>query len=365
MTLRDDHTGGVDGCERMEQSGKRKKAELEVELRGLRDILNVARAVVSSLDLDAVLHTILHNAMNLMQMPAGSIALYDETLCQMTLHVHSGMSPSFTGRSRWRVKVGGLTHRILAEGRLFIVEDTATAAFFNNPLALDEGIRSLIAVPLKIQNKNVGILYVDDFAARTFPEERLRLLPILASFAAMSIENAKLHEKMRALACTDGLTGLYNHRQFKQMIKDELGRAVRYEKALSLLMFDIDDFKKFNDTYGHPIGDQVLVTVAEILRETLREYDLAFRYGGEEFIVILPETDMDEALAAAERARRTIEAESARCLLGVAAHGVTVSVGVASYPRDAQDVDGLLKTVDELLYKAKALGKNKIHHLAS
>lgn len=349
----------------MEQADKRKKAELETELRGLHDILNVAQAVVSTLDLEAVLQAILRNTMDLMQTPAGSIALYNESLCEMKLHVHAGLSPSFTEKSRWRVKVGGLTHRILAEGKPFIVEDSATATFFNNPLALAEGIRSLIAVPLKIQNTIVGVLYVDDFAPRTFPEGRLRLLPILASFAAMSIENAKLHEKMRSLACTDGLTGLYNHRQFKQMIKDELGRAVRYQKPLSLIMFDIDDFKKFNDTHGHPNGDKVLVAVAEILRETLREYDLTFRYGGEEFMAILPEADLDMALIAAERTRRTIEAESARYLQGTGARGVTVSIGVATFPRDAGDSDGLFKTVDDLLYRAKALGKNKIHHLSS
>jgi len=312
-----------------------------------------------------VLQTILRNAMDLMQMPAGSIALYDDSLSQMTLHAHAGMSATFTEKSRWRVKLGGLTHRILAEGRIFAVEDTAVTDFFNNPIALAEGIRSLVAVPLKIKDKIVGILYVDDFVARGFAEDRLRLLPILASFAAMSIENARLHEKMSRLACTDGLTGLYNHRQFKEMIKDELVRATRYHKPLSLVMFDIDDFKQFNDTYGHPNGDKVLVAVAEILQATLREYDLAFRYGGEEFIVILPETGFEMALAAAERARRSIEDDSARYLQGITARGVTVSVGVATYPRDARDADGLLKTVDDLLYRAKALGKNQIHHLAS
>lgn len=363
MENRDVDTGGGGGWEGMERPIKRNRADLEVELRGLRDLLNVARAVVSSLDLDAVLGSILRNAMNLMQMPAGSIALYDANLCQMTLHAHAGVSPAFTAMSRWRVKVGGLTHRILSEGKHFIIEDTATAPCFSNPLAKAEGIRSLIAVPLQIKNKTVGALYLDDFAVRTFPEERLRLLPILASFAAMSIENAKLHEEMRALACTDGLTGLYNHRQFKLMIKDELGRAARHQKPLSLVMFDIDDFKKFNDTYGHPNGDKVLAAVAEILRESVRDYDLTFRYGGEEFIVILPETGLEMALAAAERARRAIEAESARCLQGIAAREVTVSVGVATYPRDAGDAEGLLKTVDGLLYRAKALGKNKIHHL--
>jgi diguanylate cyclase (GGDEF)-like protein len=348
----------------MEPRQRLNKTQLETELQGLRDILSVAQAVVSTLDLDAVLHIILRNAMDIMQTPAGSIALYDPDLAQMQLRAHAGLSAALVEKTRWRVKPGGLTHRILEEGQLFIVEDTDDAPFFNNPLAVDEGIRSLIAIPLKVKEKTVGILYVDDFAPRRFPEERLRLLPILASFAAMSIDNARLHERMRALACTDGLTGLYNHRQFKQMFRDEMGRAVRYQKALALIMLDIDDFKKFNDTYGHPAGDNVLTTVACILRKSLRECDLAFRYGGEEFILLLPETCMEEALVAAERVRSAIERDSARSLAKVA-RGVTVSVGVASYPRDGSDADGLLRVVDDLLYRAKGLGKNQVHHLPS
>jgi diguanylate cyclase (GGDEF)-like protein len=338
------------------------KARLQLELQGLRDMLDVARAVVSTLDLDAVLHTILHSAMDLVQTPAGSIALYDGELCQMRLHAHSGLSPRFVAKASWRVKAGGLTRRILDEGKLFIVEDTDAAPFFNNPLAVEEGIRSLIAIPLQVKEKTVGILYVNDFAPRRFAEERLRLLPILASFAAMSIDNARLHERMRSLACTDGLTGLYNHRQFKQMFKEEIGRSIRYRKSLALIMLDIDDFKKFNDRYGHPAGDHVLVTVANLLRKSLRDCDLAYRYGGEEFIIILPETAFDEALKAAERVRDVIDRHSGRGL-PAGTPGVTVSMGVACYPRDGQDGDSLLQIVDDLLYRAKGEGKNRVHHL--
>lgn len=338
-------------------------SHLEEELRELRSILSVAQVVVSSLELDEVLDNILGSAMAIMEMPAGSIALYDEDRSELELHAHAGLSETFVAKERWKVKPGGLTHHILEEGELFIVEDTAEADFFNNPLALAEGLRSLIAVPLKIQNKIVGVLYVDDFKPRTFPEQRLRPLSILASFASMSIDNARLHERTRQLACTDGLTGLYNHRQFKQIFREEMARTVRYEKPLSLVMFDVDDFKKFNDTYGHPNGDKVLVDVAQILQHALRECDLVFRYGGEEFIAILPETGIEEALVAAERARREIQDRTPDSLGSIAGHGVTVSAGVAAYPRDGGDLDTLLKATDDLLYMAKKHGKNKVYHL--
>lgn len=336
-------------------------AQLEEELRVLRDLLSVAQVVVASLDLDEVLQNILFSAMGVMDMPAGSIALYDEDASALELHAHAGLSASFTNKARWRVKEGGLTHRILMEGELFIVEETVGATFFNNPLAVGEGIRSLIAVPLKIQAKMVGILYLDDFKPRTFSEGRLRMLSLLASFASMSIDNARLHAQTRALACTDGLTGLYNHRQFMQMLDEQLRRATRYSEPLSLLMFDVDNFKKFNDSYGHPTGDKVLVTVGCVLRKSLRSFDLSFRYGGEEFVAILPDTDLEHAICVAERIRVSIERESGRMLEGVAPHGVTVSVGVASYPRDGEG-EKLLDVVDQLLYKAKASGKNAVHY---
>lgn len=336
---------------------------VEEELRGLKDMLSVAQVVVSSLELDEVLQNILFSAMGVMDLPSGSIALYDEENGRLELHAHAGLSEQFVVKRRWRVKPGGLTHRILQEGELFIIEDTALANFFNNPLAVAEGIRSLLAVPLKIQDKIVGVLYLDDFVPRRYSEARLQMLAILSSFASMSIDNARLHEKTRQLACTDGLTGLYNHRQFSQMFREEMARTARYQKPLSLIMFDIDDFKKFNDTYGHPNGDKVLVVVANTLREALRGCDVAFRYGGEEFIAILPETDIDKALVAAERARSAIQEESARFLSGFSPRGVTVSVGVASYPRDGHG-DGLLQMVDSLLYQAKSQGKNKVYYRA-
>jgi len=335
---------------------------IEEELRGLKNVISVAQVVVSSLELDEVLQNILCSAMGIVDTPAGSIALYEESISQLSLYAHEGLSSEFVAKNRWRVKVGGLTHRILEEGKLFIVEDTAQADFFNNPLAIREGIRSLIAVPLKSHDKTVGILYLNDFVPRNFPPERLQLLSILASFAIMSIENARLHGRTKELACTDGLTGLYNHRQFKRIFAEEVSRAQRYGKPMSVIMYDVDDFKKFNDTYGHPVGDKVLEGVACLLRTLSRECDLSFRYGGEEFLTILPETGIEEALVAAERVRRSIAERSPDFTKGEIASGVTVSVGVASYPEDGKDAESLLSVVDSLLYKAKGQGKNKVYH---
>ncbi|MGK2905533.1 MAG: sensor domain-containing diguanylate cyclase [Desulfuromonadales bacterium] len=337
-------------------------AQLIEKIEGLKGILNVAQLVVSSLNLDEVLQNILNSAMAVMDMPAGTVALYDTESSQLELHAHAGLSEKFVTLDRWRANPGGLTHEILDRGELFVIKDTETSDFFNNPLVIEEGIRSLIAVPLKIQKRTIGILYLDDFKPREFLEEKLELLSILTSFATMSIDHAWLHERVTKLACTDGLTGLYNHGQFKKHFAEEVARANRYNKALSIILLDVDDFKKFNDTYGHPSGDIVLQEMAHMLRGLLRNSDAIYRYGGEEFIVLLPETALQEAITVAERIRILVETESPRFLNGISkASGITVSVGVAALPDCGMDTRTLLKSVDDLMYQAKREGKNKVY----
>lgn len=342
---------------------KDRDAALVEELKGLKGILNVAQVVVSSLELDEVLQNILHSAMSIMDMPAGSVALYDADSARLELHAHAGLSSKFTALEQWQVKPGGLTHEILDRGELFIVEDTEKTDFFRNPLVAEEGVRSLIAVPLKIQKRTIGILYLDDFVPRSHSLAKLELLSILASFATMSIDHARLHERTTQLACTDGLTGLYNHRQFKKIFAEEVARAQRYKKPLSVILFDVDNFKQFNDTYGHPNGDIVLQEMSSLLRDLLRDCDLIFRYGGEEFVALLPETALADAVKVAERIRIFVETESRRFLNRITkASGITVSIGVASQPDDGSDAVTLLKTVDDLMYRAKREGKNAVYY---
>ncbi|PLX84794.1 MAG: GGDEF domain-containing protein, partial [Desulfuromonas sp.] len=206
-----------------------------------------------------------------------------------------------------------------------------------------------------------GILYLNDFVPRELSAEDLEPLTILTSFASMSVANARLYEATKKLAATDGLTCLYNHRQFKLSLEQELNRAERSEKPLSLLMFDIDNFKKFNDCYGHPCGDLVLSRTALSLREVFRSADFIFRYGGEEFTVLMPDADREQAINAADRARQQIEQMSVCIDEADRPLKITVSAGVATYPTDGVNAQTLLSTVDELLYKAKNQGKNRVY----
>ncbi len=347
----------------MDGDTQAKDLALREEVQGLKNILSVAQLVVSSLDLDEVLQNILHSAMAIMDFPAGSVALYNESENSLELHAHAGLSETFVAHRRWTAKPDGLTHKILGYGEPFVVEDTEAFDFAMNPLAAREGIRALIAVPLIFQKSIVGILYVDDFKPRSITQSRLNLLSVLASFATMSIDNARLYRQTLELACTDGLTGLFNFRQFKRDFREELSRAERYGTGLSVVLLDVDNFKKFNDTYGHPNGDIVLRAMAELLSDLLRDCDLIYRYGGEEFIALLPETGLQEALLVAERIRMFVETESPHFLQDITmTHGITVSIGVASFPEDGTDTAVLLKNVDNLMYLAKGAGKNKVYH---
>jgi len=166
-----------------------------------------------------------------------------------------------------------------------------------------------------------------------------------------------IFEKTERSAVTDGLTSLYNHSYFLQSLRREVLRAKRHALKVSLIMFDLDNFKKINDSYGHVEGDQVLLRAATLMVETLREIDIAARYGGEEFGVVLPDTPRNGAYVVADRIRRRIEDHFRRRKLTA---DVTISGGVAVYPDDADTPETLLRTADEALYRSKALGKNRV-----
>jgi diguanylate cyclase (GGDEF)-like protein len=187
--------------------------------------------------------------------------------------------------------------------------------------------------------------------------EALELADWLVSQASIALENARLHHVVRRQAITDELTGLVNRRRFMEALDAEIARAQRMRSSASLLLADLDDFKRINDRFGHPAGDEALRAFADRLREHLREIDVAARLGGEEFAVLLPETDLDGALAVAERLRRTIAERPVLHTDGSAVH-LTASIGVAEYRGGSRD--DLLRSADAGLYLAKQQGKNRV-----
>jgi diguanylate cyclase (GGDEF)-like protein len=219
-----------------------------------------------------------------------------------------------------------------------------------------------LARPLPAPEPEDGVLGVISIArpGRPFTERQRELFAYLTNQAAISIENVDLHEAIQRQAVTDELTGLFNHRRFQEVMTAEVERTRRFGQELGLIMLDIDDFKRVNDTYGHLQGDFVLREVARVLRESSREIDEPARYGGEEMAVALPQTGIQGAFDFAERVRQRIEALHLPLLDGDGTLRVTASFGAASLPHSAKvDKDALVAAADAALYRAKRSGKNR------
>ena len=211
--------------------------------------------------------------------------------------------------------------------------------------------------PIVVHERLLGVVQWTRPVSRPFAEEDILRLDTLIPQAAVALENVRIRQAMHTLAATDGLTGLWNHRKMHELLREEMRRSSRYHRALSVLMLDVDSFKTFNDTYGHPQGDQLLRNISAILRAGVRTVDFVGRYGGEEFLVLLPETTKDAACRMAERIRSDVEAGAVIMIDGKPIRR-TVSVGVASYPEDALSPAEIVQRADEALYRAKRAGKN-------
>ena len=224
------------------------------------------------------------------------------------------------------------------------------------------GGASAMAAPLSATEAGDRVLAIVSVARsdRPFAQAERELFAYLTSQAAVSVENVDLHETVQRQAVTDELTGLFNHRRFQEVMAAEVERARRYDAEMGLIMLDIDNFKRVNDTYGHMQGDMVLREVARVLRQSAREIDEPARYGGEEMAVALPQTDLDGAYRFAERVRQRIEALELPLLDGDGILRVTASFGAASLSSSPQsDKEGLVAAADAALYRAKRSGKNR------
>jgi diguanylate cyclase (GGDEF)-like protein len=259
--------------------------------------------------------------------------------------------------------------KALDEGQKVIVSDVAKDALTQPHLSdlSQAGISSILVIPIVLYDNSVGSLLLRGSRSDgPFSSREISFCEIVAEAAANALEKAHLFESIQKaneglefLAVTDGLTGLYNHRYFRDRLADEFERATRYKLPLSCLILDVDNFKRINDTFGHLRGDSILKEIAGRVVRTVRKADIVARYGGEEIVVIMPQTNADGAMAQAERIRRTI-AEVAFGEAGNAIH-VTASVGVGVLRQESmRDCEALIREADSALYQAKAAGKNNV-----
>jgi len=227
------------------------------------------------------------------------------------------------------------------------------------PLRPDRDVRSFLGVPVVLRDRVTGLIALYDSAPGAFTEEGARVAELFGSQVAIAMDNSRRIEQMEKQAVTDELTGLYNRRAFALSGEKEVGRSRRYQRPLALILFDIDHFKNVNDSHGHLIGDHVLRVLTGLVTRTTRSTDIVCRYGGEEFIVLMPEASRDEGLAMAERLRQEISRMTVVTAVGTLS--LTVSLGVAALHLDEdENLESLIARADRAMYQAKAAGRNTV-----
>ena len=231
-----------------------------------------------------------------------------------------------------------------------------------DPKLLELEIGQFAVFPLRGKNNVIGVLLIDNVTTKKeLTGTDVRTVMMLANHAGLALENAKIFGEMIVTSQQDSLTKLWNHGYFQNLLRDSLKDAKGSKKPLSLVIFDVDDFKTYNDTYGHQAGDAALRFISQAAKTVMRRMDTLVRYGGEEFAAVLPGTNKEEALRLAERLRETIQKETASSNSGGPMHQpLTISVGVSVFPNDAEDKEKLIFCADGALYEAKRSGKNKV-----
>ncbi len=341
--------------------------ELQKSLYNISILYNISQAVNFIDDLKRLLQIILSKALTTLEAEKGSLMLYDYTSNSLQVKVVYGLNDKRVEENInngliqcSQIKAGeGVAGTVFLEKKAIITNLGSNDPRFVKKDALTN-TQSLLCVPLIAKGESIGVINISNKKNnKLFNQKDLEFMTSLSNQAAIAIDNAKLYE----LATKDGLTKLYISRHFYTLLENEIRRCSRYKHKMSLLMMDIDNFKKINDTYGHLIGDQILRELSNEISQTVRKIDIPARYGGEEFIVILPETTKEDAVIIAERLRMNVSRIRVKAKEGVFI-SPTISSGICQYPMDGEDAKTLINSADTALYFSKNNGKNivSIYH---
>jgi len=322
---------------------------------------NVSNKLSSTLDLEEVLTLVVESSREIIFSDLSILVLYDNEKNTYSIKAMRGEgSKELIGKEFTRESLIG---RAVEDYRKVMIFEGLKKREEGFPI-MGEGIRlegmdSCLCAPFIAKGEILGALTLFSRKPAFSSEYDAKIIGALANQASVSILNARMYLKMQEMAITDGLTGLLNHRAFQELMNEELKRMGRSPMPLSLLMADIDFFKKINDLYSHPVGDVVLKRIAQVLNKSIRDIDVASRYGGEEMAVVLRNTDKKGALKMAERIRKAVSDETFQSASGEE-FSVTVSVGVANIPEDAKRKQELIDRADSALYLAKRKGRNRV-----
>ena len=301
-------------------------------------------------------------ASELAEASSGSLMLFDERSQHLQIAVARGMSPPLA--RTMAIPLGeGISGRVARSGFPLLVNDIERDSRIATPNRPRFRTKSFISLPLKHHERLIGVLNLADKRdGSCFNEGDLTLVQAFTSQAVLMIDRAAVLERagqLEQLSITDPLTGLYNRRFLESRLEEERSRSQRQGQAFSLILADLDSFKLYNDICGHLAGDKALRKAATLMRRAAREMDLVVRYGGEEFCLILPNTAKRESIFVAERLRRSIEAEAFPGETNLPLGRLTISLGIAAYPDDAETIPDLIHAADLALYRAKDQGRNR------
>ncbi len=324
--------------------------ELERINAELSTLYEVSLTISRTIDLDELLAAVLPSllALDVLRFePFAAAFLIEDDILRLASHI--GFNDSMLNLCS-NLRLGECICGLAAKaGEIVISSDAASDPrhSIQCPGVLPHGN---VAIPLKIVDRVIGVITLKTRFGVKLGEHTIKLLSTLGNQIGIAVNNARLFEEARNFSFHDPLTGLANRRLLNVQLEKSIDAAKRYGEKLSVIMLDIDHFKKYNDEHGHVEGDRMLVSIAEILMEEMRSSDYIFRYGGEEFFAILPQTDLTTACEVAERLRKSVET----------ATGVTISLGVSAYREIVWDDETLIKTADTALYQAKQKGRNRV-----
>lgn len=340
----------------------RLKYDLSVALRELRFFEEMSKALTSSLELTGILSKIMDKVKEMTKAEAWSVLLVDRETGELVFEKTNARKKKEI--EKIRLKMGeGISGWVAREGVPVVLPDVSKDKRFLGRIdkAIHLKTKSLMCVPVKIHEQVLGVLeLINKTTGEPFKKEDLDLLMKFLGLAAIAIERTSLYQKMTELAITDDLTKLFNTRYLNRTIEIEIQRSTRYNSSVSLVFMDIDYFKHVNDRYGHIIGSKVLVEMGQLLLRSLRSVDIVARYGGDEFVIVLPQTPPASAAQIAERMRKAVEQYSFLKKEGYSLK-LTASFGVASYPESAKSKEDLIRLADDAMYRVKYQTRNAVY----
>lgn len=340
---------------------ERTNRTLEHLVKDLSLIYEIGQEVNSVIDLDALYENITSTLKKYLKINEFAILIFDEKKETLHVKVASGFVDNDAIMRTVFRRGEGISGTVADTGKRIYVKDTTLEDRFlhyKGERKIEKS--SFLSAPLIFKNEVLGIINFGRPGIGSFSFSDIKMLTLVAGHVALSIANARLYTRTRELSVKDELTQVYNRRHFQHMLQMEWKRAVRFFRDLSLIMIDVDHFKSYNDGFGHLEGDVVLKQIGQILQRNLREVDTVARFGGEEFVLLLPDTDKHGAIAVAEKIRHLTEQYRFTTQDHKPTRLITISAGIATYPDDVSEMDDLIDHADIALYRAKEGGRNQV-----